>query len=189
MEKKERIADLLRAEAQSEAAEKFLGVGGLGRVHFNDGSVGVYICDDQHPPRLSVSISWSALGTVGVGTTLRMARGLQSAAVLAGRIQAIIDDTQPPEQAIEIPRVLLEAATDELGSYLEEDGGCDHDVGICSCEVSGIISHLEHLLGRHEEKPDPYNCGHCAPDEGELGEENLLVGSEDDGMDRAGHGL
>ena len=76
-----------------------------------------------------------------------------------------------PEKAIEIPRVLLEAATDELGSYLEEDGGCDHSVGICSCEVRGIVSHLEHLLGRHEKKPDPYNCGHCAPDEGELGKE------------------
>ncbi|KKL96939.1 hypothetical protein LCGC14_1839480 [marine sediment metagenome] len=76
-----------------------------------------------------------------------------------------------PEKTVEIPLVLLEAAADELGNYLEADGGCDHSVGICSCEITGIITALDHLLERHKEKPDPYNCGHCAPDEGELGEE------------------
>ncbi len=68
---------------------------------------------------------------------------------------------------IEVPRPLLEAAADELANYLKEDGGCDHSVGICSCEITGIITHLDHLLGRHEGKPDPYNCGSCKSDDDE----------------------
>lgn len=64
-------------------------------------------------------------------------------------------------EKIEVPHPLLEAAADELANYLKADGGCDHSVGICSCEITGIITHLEHLLGRHEGKSEPYNCGSC----------------------------
>ena len=78
---------------------------------------------------------------------------------------------------IDVPRPLLEAAADELANYLKADGGCDHSVGICSCEITGIIAHLDHLLGRHEDKPDPYNRGSCVAEtdmEELLGEQNPL---------------
>ncbi len=71
-----------------------------------------------------------------------------------------------PEKTVEIPLTLLEAVEDHLKGYLEAEGGCDHDTGICSCDTQGIVAHLEHLLGRHEEKPAPFICGSCAPDYG-----------------------
>ncbi len=93
MEKKERIADLLRAEAQSLAAERFLGASGMGCVLFSD-NVSVYV---DGLSGLKVGVNWKALGTVDVDKTRRMIRSLQHAATLAGRIQAIIDE---PEEKV-----------------------------------------------------------------------------------------
>ncbi len=70
-------------------------------------------------------------------------------------------DAHTGEGAIVVSRVLLETAADHLKGYLEAEGGCDHDTGICSCDTQGIVAHLEHLLGRHEEKPEPFICGQC----------------------------
>ncbi len=93
MEKKERIADLLRAEAQSEAAERFLGAAGAGRVRFSD-AVELIVDENFGLTGLQVRVSWSAqrVGAVDVAATRRMIRSLQHAATLAGRIQAIIDE-------------------------------------------------------------------------------------------------
>ncbi len=89
---------------------------------------------------------------------------------------------------IEVPRPLLEAAADELTNYLKADGGCDHSVGICSCEITGIISHLDHLLGRHQEKPDPYNCGSCVAEEFKIGDKVKIIKFNED-FDIMLHGI
>ena len=91
MEKKERIADLLRAEAQSGAAERFLGAASAGRVRFSN-AVELLVDANFGLTGLKVNVSWSALGLVDVDTTRRMIRSLQHAATLAGRIQDIIDE-------------------------------------------------------------------------------------------------
>ncbi len=90
MTKKERIADLLRAEAQSEAAERFLGASGAGHVRFSN-AVELLVDENFGLTGLKVGVNWSALGLVDVDATLRMIRSLQQAAILAGRIQEIID--------------------------------------------------------------------------------------------------
>ena len=91
MEKKERIADLLRAEAQSEAAGRLLGASGTARVFFSS-DVSVYVSTDFGLTGLKVGVNWPALGLADVDTTRRMIRSLQHAETLAGRIQAIIDE-------------------------------------------------------------------------------------------------
>ncbi|KKK66151.1 hypothetical protein LCGC14_2966970, partial [marine sediment metagenome] len=82
-----------------------------------------------------------------------------------GAAAAAVAQASGAQAPAELPAALsnaepyASAATDELGDYLEADGGCDHDTGICSCEVAGIVSYLEHLLGLVDGPCFPFGAG------------------------------
>ncbi|KKL96938.1 hypothetical protein LCGC14_1839470 [marine sediment metagenome] len=97
MEKKERIADLLRAQGQSEAANRLLGVARQGRITFGH-DVEVCISEVFGLTGLKVGVSWKSLGQVGFQAAHDIAQLLRSAAHLASEIQAIID--APEEEAV-----------------------------------------------------------------------------------------
>ncbi len=94
--KKERVADLLRAQGQSPAAERLMGLAALGRAEF--GHHAQVIVDEKFGgTTLTVGVNWSAMGTRDAETTAEFVHMLQMASEMANAIQAILD--APEEEA------------------------------------------------------------------------------------------
>lgn len=49
-------------------------------------------------------------------------------------------------RTISVPRALLIRVRDELALTLEADPGCEHSVGVCSCELRGVLTEVRGLL-------------------------------------------